>query len=125
LTAVQISVTPGKPLPKHHVGVVTAYEAGVSITIEARDGNEYTFLITEETKILPANRAEELAVGRRVTIISHRDVTGGPFTAQGIVVHPETGDKDDEEGTPTETPTPTPTETPTPTDTPTETPTPV
>jgi hypothetical protein len=126
-TALQISVSPGKPAPKHHVGEVTAYEAGVSITILAHDGNEYTFLITEETKILPASRADELAVGRRVTIISPRDVTGGPFIAKGIVVHPET---DDEEGigtpgTPTETPTPTPSETSTleliPTDTATPT----
>ena len=118
LKAVSISVSTGKPAPKHHVGVVTAYAPGESITIQAHDGNEYTFLITEETKILPAERADELAVGRRVTIISPRDVTGGPFTAKGIVVHPEEGD-----GTPgTPTPTPTPTDTPTPT--PTETPTP-
>ena len=120
LTALRISVSPGKPAPKHHVGEVTAYEEGASITILAHDGNEYTFLITEETKILPEERAEELAVGRRVTIISPRDVTGGPFTAKGIVVHPETDG--DEEGT--ETPKMTPTETPTPTPTPTETPVP-
>jgi hypothetical protein len=118
LTAIQISVTPGKPAPKHHVGVVREYAAGVSITIEAHDGNEYTFLITEETKILPEERADELNVGRRVTIISPRDVTGGPFTAKGIVVHPETGEGTSE-GTPTATPTPTETPTPTPTDTPT------
>jgi hypothetical protein len=117
LTAVSISVSPGKPLPKHHVGVVTAYEPGVSITIEAHDGNEYTFLITEDTKLLPPERADELAVGRRVTIISPRDVTGGPFTAKGIVIHPET-DSGTPEGSPTATPTPTETPTPTPTDTP-------
>jgi hypothetical protein len=93
-TALQISVSPGKPAPKHHVGEVTAYEAGASITIRAHDGNEYTFLITEETKILPAERAEDLAVGRRVTIISPRDVTGGPFTAAGIVVHPEADEEE-------------------------------
>jgi hypothetical protein len=122
LTALQISVTPGKPVEKHHVGEVTSYEPGVSITIKAQDGNEYTFLITPETKILPKERAGELAVGRRVTIISRRDPTGGPFTAQGIVVHPIP-----EEGSPTpsatlpDTPTPTPTATPTPTVTPTET----
>jgi len=119
LTALSISVSPGKPAPKHHVGEVTAYEPGASITIQAHDGNEYTFLITEETKILPAERADELAVGRRVTIISPRDVTGGPFTAAGIVVHPETEEDEDTPGTPTPTPTPTETPTPTPTDTPT------
>ena len=105
LTALRISVSPGKPAPKHHVGEVTAYEEGASITILAHDGNEYTFLITEETKILPAERADELAVGRRVTIISPRDVTGGPFTAKGILVHPETDDGDGTgtPGAPTET----------------------
>jgi hypothetical protein len=131
LTALQISVAPGKPLPKHHVGEVTAYEPGVSITIKAHDGNEYTFLITQDTKILPAARADELAVGRRVTIISRRDVTGGPFTAQGIVVHPAVDDKSltpsataTETPTPTETPTSTPTPEPTATETATPTPTP-
>jgi hypothetical protein len=117
LTALSISVSPGKPAPKHHVGVVTAYTEGASITILAHDGNEYTFLITDQTKILPADRADELAVGRRVTVICPRDVTGGPFTAAGIVVHPEVEDGDETPGTPTATPTPT--ETPTPTDTPT------
>lgn len=121
LTALQISVVPGKPVEKHHVGVVTAYKPGASITIKAHDGNEYTFLITQDTKILPKDRADELAVGRRVTIISRRDPTGGPFTAQGIVVHPVTGEGSlTPSATPTETPTPTPTATPTPTITPTE-----
>jgi hypothetical protein len=117
LTALKVSVSPGKPAPKHHVGVVTAYEAGASITIKAHDGDECTFRITEETKILPAERAHELAVGRTVTIISPRDVTGGPFTATGIVVHPQ-ADEEETEGTPTVTPTPTETPSPTPTDTP-------
>jgi hypothetical protein len=128
LTALQISVVPGKPVEKHHVGVVTAYEPGASITIKAHDGNEYTFLITQDTKILPKDRADELAVGRRVTIISRRDPTGGPFTAQGIVVHPVTEDGSlTPLATPTDTPTATPTATPTVTLTgegsPTETPT--
>jgi hypothetical protein len=124
LTALRISVSPGKPAPKHHVGEVTAYEAGASITIQARDGNEYTFLITEDTKILPADRVEELAVGRTVTIISPRDVTGGPFVAAGIVVHPEKTEEEGTPGTPTETPAITPTETTTPELIPTDTPTP-
>jgi hypothetical protein len=116
LTALQISVAPGKPLPKHHVGEVATYEPGVTITIKAHDGNEYTFLLTQDTKILPAERADELAVGRRVTIISRRVVTGGPFTAQGIVVHPAV---DDESLAPSATATGTPTPTETPTNTPT------
>jgi hypothetical protein len=129
LTALQIRVVPGKPIEKHHVGEVTAYEPGVKITIKAHDGNEYTFLITKDTKILPAERADELAIGRLVTIISRRDVTGGPFTAQGIVVHPLPGAESltpsataTETTTPTETPTPTITPTPEPTFTETHTP---
>ena len=126
LTALAVSVSPGKPAPRHHVGVVTAYEAGASITILAHDGNEYTFLITEETKILPAERAEELAVGSRVNVISPRDVTGGPLTAAGIVVQSKADAEEETPGTPTATPTPspTPTDTPTPEIVPSDTPTP-
>ncbi len=88
LTALRILVIPGKPLIVHRVGTVTEYVPGVSITIQANDGNTYAFAITTDTKILPEERAGLLAVGSRVTIISRRDVTGGPATAQGIVVHP-------------------------------------
>lgn len=88
LTALRILVIPGKPLLIHRVGTVTEYVPGVSITIQATDGNSYAFAITADTKILPEARANLLAVGSRVTIISRRDVTGGPATAQGIVVHP-------------------------------------
>ncbi len=122
LTALRISVVPGKPQKISRVGTVTAYSPGASITIEDKNGDSFTFELTVDTKILPAERASELAVGRRVTIISRRDVTGGPLTAQGVVVHPEgTGGTGTPEGTPTETATPT--ETPTPTDTPTPEPT--
>jgi hypothetical protein len=121
-TALQIRVVPGKPDEKHHVGIVVDYQPDVSIAIRASDGTEQSFLITADTKILPVERADELAVGRLVTIISRRDVTGGPFTAQGIVVHPLPGA---ESLTPsaTATKTPTPTETPTATSTPTPEPT--
>ena len=86
--AIKINMVPGKPEKKHHVGTVSAYEAGASITITAKDGTEATFVITEETKILPEDRADQLAVGSLVTIISPRDVTGGDWVAAGIVVHP-------------------------------------
>jgi hypothetical protein len=130
LTALFVNVVPGKPQPVHRVGIVTAYTPGVSITVQDKDGQSSTFLITPETKILPAERAGQLGIGSRVTIISRRDVTGGPLTAQGIVVHPNEAEATEAptSGTPTETATPleTPTEnlTTTPTDTPTETATP-
>jgi hypothetical protein len=126
LIALFIHVTPGKPPVIHRVGIVTAYTPGEMITIKAKDGKEYEFALTETTKILPAHRANELTVGRRVTIISPRDVTGGPLTAAGIVVHPEVKGTSTATSTPTSTPTatPTPTNTPTPTATPTPTSTP-
>jgi len=88
LTAKALLLIPGKPEFKHVVGTVTAYEPGVSITIQGHDDKLYTFLLTGDTKILPEEKADQLAVGTRVTIICSRDVTGGDPTAQGIVVHP-------------------------------------
>lgn len=88
--ALKVQVIPGKPVRIHRVGVVINYQAGVSITIQAKDMQLYTFLLTETTKILPLERQADLKVGVWVTIISRRDPTGGPLTAQGIVVHPKT-----------------------------------
>jgi len=85
--ALRIVVIPGKPQKVHRVGVVTAYEAGVSITVEDSKGST-TFVIAEDVKILPEERAGDLKVGARVTIISPRDPSGGTVVARGIVVHP-------------------------------------
>ena len=122
-TALFINVIPGKPQPVHRVGVVTAYTPGVSITVMDKDGQSSTFLLTPDTKILPPGRASQLGVGSRVTIISRRDPTGGPLTAQGIVVHPAESEAEaTATGTPaTATATATATSTPTATDTPTAT----
>jgi hypothetical protein len=83
-----VMVIPGKPVTAHRVGTVTEYAAGASITILAVDGNAYTFLLTADTKFLPAERAAELAVGSRVTVIAPRDPAALGWTAAGIVVHP-------------------------------------
>lgn len=88
LTARAVVAIPGKPAKTHRVGIVTAYVAGGSITIQAKDGQTYTFLLTADTKILPAERLELLVVGARVTIICPRDVSSLDRTATGIVVHP-------------------------------------
>jgi len=90
LIARAVMVIPGKPSKIHRVGTVTAYAAGSSITIQDKDGNSYTFAITGETKLLPAERAGTLAVGSRVTIIAPRDPASGGVTVQGIVIHPAT-----------------------------------
>jgi hypothetical protein len=90
LVARFIQIIPGKPALTHRVGEVTEYTEGSSITILAMDGNSYTFTLTAETKILPAERADELAVGSWVTIIAPRDPAMLGWTATGIVVHPGT-----------------------------------
>lgn len=88
LFARMMLVIPGKPSKIHRVGIVTAYTAGTSITIQDKDGNTYTFAIAGEIKLLPPERAGELAVGSRVTIIAPRDPASGGVTLKGIVVHP-------------------------------------
>ncbi len=117
--ALSVSVIPGKPAIVHHVGTVTEYTPGVSITIMDNKGLSFTFAITETTKYLPAERIDSLAVGTRVTIIAPRDVTGGPLTAKGIVIHPAADATDTTELTETAEPSKAPemTETPEPTET--------
>jgi hypothetical protein len=123
LVASMILVIPGEPVIVHRVGTVTDYQPGVSITIVDKEGNLFTFLVTDQTRILPPDRANQLAVGMRVTIIAPRDVAGGRLIAQGIVVHPAGSGGTGTPPTATETTTPTITDTPTVTDTPTATPT--
>ena len=88
LTARKVIVVPGKPTKTHRVGIITDYVEGVSITIQAKDELLYTFLLTEETKILPVERLDQLKIGARVTVIAPRDVSTLDQTATGIVVHP-------------------------------------
>ncbi|HLE89881.1 MAG TPA: DUF5666 domain-containing protein, partial [Anaerolineales bacterium] len=88
LIARAVMVIPGKPSKIHRVGMVTEYTAGSSITIQDKDGNTYTFALTAETKLLPAERAGMLAVNSRVTIIAPRDPASGGVTVKGIVIHP-------------------------------------
>jgi hypothetical protein len=89
LTARAVMVIPGKPAKIHRVGTVTEYTAGVSISIQDKDGNTFAFTLTADTKLLPAERAGDLAVGSRVTIIAPRDPATGGVNVTGIVVHPD------------------------------------
>jgi len=88
LIAVRVMVIPGKPSKVHRVGIVTEYTAGESITIQDKKGDTYSFALNAETKLLPTERAETLAVGSLVTIIAPRDPTNGGMAAKGIVIHP-------------------------------------
>ncbi len=87
--AVKIQVIPGKPVKAYHVGIVYAYTPGVSITIGTKKCEFTTYLLTGATKYLPAGRMDLLKVGSLVTVISPRNVLGGPLTAAGIVIHPD------------------------------------
>ena len=89
LIARSVMVIPGKPVKIHRVGIVTEYTPGASITIEDKKGDAFTFTLTPETKLLPADRAGDLAVGSRVTVIAPRDPASGGVTAKGIVIHPD------------------------------------
>jgi hypothetical protein len=88
LVARMVVAIPGQPERAHRVGTVTAYAPGSSITIQATDGNSYTFGLTADTKILPQDRAGDLKVGSLVTIIAPRVPSSLGWTAKGIVVHP-------------------------------------
>lgn len=88
--ALRVHIFPTKPAHVHRVGVVTDYQPGVSITIQGNKGSS-TFKIAPDVQILPAERADQLKVGARVTIVSPEDTTDQALTATGIVVHPEKG----------------------------------
>ena len=123
--AAGIIVIPGKPVKIHRVGEVVEYikpgeapetppveenpppEGSVDgckdlkpdqgcITIEDKDGQQFSFIVTDQTKILPADQADKLEVGVMVTIICPRDVAHMTLTAAGIVVHVE--EENGEEG---------------------------
>lgn len=111
--AVRIQVIPGKPVKAYHVGVVYAYTPGVSITIGTKKCEFSTYLLTGTTKYLPAERMDQLKVGSLVTVISPRNVTGGPLTAAGIVIHPDKTLNGEETEEPTGEPTEELTEEPT------------
>ena len=89
LTARKVILVPGKPAKIHRVGIITAYAAGASITIQSKDEQSFTFILTDETKILPKGRSDLLAVGALVTIIAPRNVSTLDAAAAGIVIHPE------------------------------------
>lgn len=119
-TSAQASPDPGPEVQR--VGFVVAYTANQSITIVDRDGDQFTFTLASNLKIVPPHRADLLQPGAYVTIIAPNNQPGGKWIATGIVIHPKPPSSFP---IPTFTFTPVPTDTPLPTDTalPTETPT--
>ncbi len=84
--ALTILVLPGKPTRSHHIGVVTEYKPGVSVTIQDTAGFTRAFTLNAATQIMPSERAPLLAAGMSVTVIAQRDPTSGAIVAIGIVV---------------------------------------
>jgi hypothetical protein len=110
-----------------HVGLVTAYTPGDSITIMDKDGNEKTFELAADLKIVPKHRVDMLAVGAYVTVVTPNNVENGKNIVVQIVIHPQAPAGFPVPGmTETATPTALPSETATgtPTDLPTDTVTP-
>jgi hypothetical protein len=89
ITATRITAIPGQPEMISHVGKVNLFIKGVSITIENKKGEYFTYALDEETKYLPVERLPELKSGVVVTVIFSRDVSGKPAIASGVVIHPE------------------------------------
>ncbi len=69
-------------------GVVVEYNPGQSITIVDQKGNQQQYMISSNVRILPPVRANAVAVGAFVTIISPASFSRGTQMAVGIVVHP-------------------------------------
>jgi hypothetical protein len=89
-TAVQINVIPGKPARIHHVGTVSADNRAADGTLEItwKDGSTSTVKVTTATVFLPKGADSTSLVGKLVTVIAPRNLTGNDITATGIVVHP-------------------------------------
>ncbi len=86
--AQMIAIIPVEPVRAHRVGKVTAYTAGVSITIQATDGAIYTFSLDGNTRILPEYPSQTLGVGSLVTVVAPRVPSSRGWMAIGIVPHP-------------------------------------
>jgi hypothetical protein len=73
----------------HRVGMVIAYMPDQSITLVDKDGNQFTFELAPDLKLVPAHRNDLLVVGAYVTIIAPNSKTEGKTFATGIVIHPK------------------------------------
>jgi hypothetical protein len=94
LVAVRIQVH--KPRVATFVGTVTAYVAGVSLTLQPDTGGDpLTFDLTTTTQIKPWHRAGALAVGSAVTVQAARDFVTANAPALRIIVHGPDGEDDD------------------------------
>ncbi len=83
--AQRVTYIPGKPVELHRHGIVTAYTANTSITIQDKKGNSSTFfIINGDTKIVLRKGVTVVAIGDQVTITAQRTPSESQFTAKSI-----------------------------------------
>ena len=83
------SVSASPTADSGRVGLVTAYMPGESITIMDKNGDELTFELASDLKIVPKHRADMLAVGAYVTVVTPNNGENGKNIVVQIVIHPQ------------------------------------
>jgi hypothetical protein len=78
------SVQASPALKDGYVGLVVAYTPDQNITIVDKDGNQFSFTLETNPKIVPEHRAALLAPGVYVTIVASDD-----GVVKQIVIHPQ------------------------------------
>ena len=82
--AQRMTLIPARPVKTSRIGTVTAYTSGSSITIQDKKGNNYTFIITGDTKLNLNKGVSGITIGDRVKINAQRDPSVTQFTAKTI-----------------------------------------
>jgi len=87
-TARLVVIAPRRPLIRHAVGTVQAYEAGKSITVKPARGNPLTFTINEKTRIVYPRGVTEIKRDDRVVVMGEQAWPWGatPIVARVIIV---------------------------------------
>lgn len=87
-TARLVVIAPRRPIIRHALGTVIAYEAGKSITVQPARGNPLTFTINERTRIVYPKGVTEIKVGDRVVVVGEQAWPWGetPIVAKVIIV---------------------------------------
>lgn len=87
-TARLVVIAPRRPIIRHALGTVTAYDAGKSITVQPARGNPVTFTINERTRIVYPKGISEIKIGDRVVVVGEQAWPWGetPIVARVIIV---------------------------------------
>lgn len=94
--AVRLMLIPSHSSPPshaHRVGIVDAFTAGSSITINDKDGEPHTFDLDVTTVYRPElTESGDIVVGSPVTVVTTGDPKLGTAIAKAIVLHDELPD---------------------------------